>query len=59
MIVILPPDIDRERCLRMALVHDLAECIVGDITPHMGISKEDKHRREMVWQYNDLVYLGL
>ena len=30
----------------MALVHDLAECIVGDITPHCGVSKEDKHRME-------------
>jgi 5'-deoxynucleotidase YfbR-like HD superfamily hydrolase len=30
----------------MAVVHDLAEAIVGDITPHDGISKEEKHRRE-------------
>lgn len=30
----------------MALVHDLAECIVGDITPHCGVSVEEKHRRE-------------
>lgn len=30
----------------MALVHDLAECIVGDITPHCGVSPEDKHRME-------------
>lgn len=29
-----------------ALVHDLAECIVGDITPHCGVSPEEKHRRE-------------
>lgn len=30
-----------------ALVHDLAESIVGDITPYCGVSKEDKKRREM------------
>lgn len=30
----------------MALIHDLAECIVGDITPHCGVSPEDKHKRE-------------
>jgi putative hydrolase of HD superfamily len=30
----------------LALVHDLAECIVGDITPHDGISKEEKNKRE-------------
>ncbi|KAG8041661.1 hypothetical protein G9C98_002954 [Cotesia typhae] len=32
--------------MQMALVHDLAECIVGDITPHCGISPEEKHRLE-------------
>ncbi|XP_018018613.1 5'-deoxynucleotidase HDDC2 isoform X2 [Hyalella azteca] len=31
----------------MCLVHDLAECEVGDITPHCGVSDEDKHKREM------------
>lgn len=30
----------------MALIHDLAECIVGDITPVCGIPVEEKHRRE-------------
>lgn len=29
-----------------AMVHDLAECIVGDLTPHCGVSPEEKHRRE-------------
>lgn len=31
----------------LALVHDLAESIVGDITPYCGVSKEDKKQREM------------
>lgn len=35
-----------DSCIKMALVHDLAECIVGDITPYDGISKEEKNRRE-------------
>lgn len=30
-----------------ALVHDLAESIVGDITPYCGVSKEEKKMREM------------
>ncbi|KAL1123199.1 hypothetical protein AAG570_002286 [Ranatra chinensis] len=38
--------LDRIRCMEMALVHDLAESIVGDITPHCGVSKEEKHRLE-------------
>lgn len=31
----------------MALVHDVAESIVGDITPHCGISKSEKEQLEM------------
>lgn len=34
--------------MKMAIIHDLAECIVGDITPFCGVSKEDKHAREEV-----------
>ncbi|HEX2094905.1 MAG TPA: HD domain-containing protein [Longimicrobiaceae bacterium] len=40
------PPLDRERCLAMALVHDLGESIVGDITPYDGVPVEEKHRRE-------------
>ena len=40
------PPLDRERCVAMALVHDLAESIVGDITPYDGISGDEKNRRE-------------
>jgi putative hydrolases of HD superfamily len=39
--------LDRVRCMKMALVHDLAEAIVGDITPYCGVDKEEKKRREM------------
>lgn len=30
----------------MAIVHDLAEALVGDITPHDGVSNEKKHELE-------------
>ena len=33
-------------CTRMALIHDMAECLVGDITPKDNIAKEEKARRE-------------
>ncbi|KAJ3117548.1 hypothetical protein HDU96_006309 [Phlyctochytrium bullatum] len=36
----------RRRCIKMAIVHDLAEAIVGDITPHDNVSKEEKRRLE-------------
>ncbi|XP_074656103.1 5'-deoxynucleotidase HDDC2-like [Tubulanus polymorphus] len=38
--------LNRDRCMKLALVHDMAESIVGDITPHDGVSKQEKHRRE-------------
>ncbi|GBG61506.1 hypothetical protein CBR_g21849 [Chara braunii] len=38
--------LDRDRCIKLAIVHDIAEAIVGDITPACGITKEDKSRME-------------
>eukprot|EP00252_Welwitschia_mirabilis_P001601 TRINITY_DN114_c0_g1_i1.p1 TRINITY_DN114_c0_g1~~TRINITY_DN114_c0_g1_i1.p1 ORF type:complete len:276 (+),score=67.89 TRINITY_DN114_c0_g1_i1:329-1156(+) len=40
------PGVNRERCVKMALIHDIAEALVGDITPSDGISKEEKSRKE-------------
>jgi len=31
----------------LSLVHDMAECIVGDITPEDNVSEEDKHNQEV------------
>ncbi|KFZ00890.1 hypothetical protein V501_10372 [Pseudogymnoascus sp. VKM F-4519 (FW-2642)] len=33
-------------CTKMALIHDMAEALVGDITPMDGVSKPEKSRRE-------------
>jgi len=33
----------------MALVHDMAECIVGDLTPHDDVSAAVKHQNEQVF----------
>ncbi|KAJ2079997.1 hypothetical protein H4R24_003400 [Coemansia sp. RSA 988] len=35
--------IDRTKCIKMSIVHDLAEALVGDITPYDGVSKEQKY----------------
>ncbi|TVT96727.1 hypothetical protein EJB05_24580, partial [Eragrostis curvula] len=40
------PGVDRDRCVKMAIVHDIAEAIVGDITPSDNVPKEEKSRRE-------------
>ncbi|KAG8699872.1 hypothetical protein FRC09_006320 [Ceratobasidium sp. 395] len=38
--------LDIPKCVMMAVVHDLAEAIVGDIAPWEGISREEKAARE-------------
>jgi putative hydrolases of HD superfamily len=37
---------DQPRLIKLAIVHDIAEAIVGDIAPADNVSKEDKHARE-------------
>ncbi|KAJ6258459.1 hypothetical protein Dda_6500 [Drechslerella dactyloides] len=41
------PKIQKDKCVKMAIVHDMAESLVGDITPLDGIPKPEKHRREL------------
>lgn len=38
--------INAEKLSRMALLHDLAEAHVGDITPSDGVKAEEKRRKE-------------
>ncbi|KAJ8774622.1 hypothetical protein K2173_017068 [Erythroxylum novogranatense] len=40
------PGVNRERCIKIAIVHDIAEAIVGDITPSDGVPKHEKSRME-------------
>jgi len=42
----LAVQINLHRCTVLALVHDMAEALVGDITPVDGVSKPEKSRRE-------------
>ncbi|KAL5600900.1 hypothetical protein BROUX41_005738 [Berkeleyomyces rouxiae] len=50
MAMILPASlaarVDQEKCIKMALIHDMAELLVGDITPVDGVPKSEKSRRE-------------
>ncbi|KEP52612.1 hydrolase-HD superfamily protein [Rhizoctonia solani 123E] len=39
-------NLDVSKCVMMAVVHDLAEAVVGDIAPWEGISKAEKVQRE-------------
>lgn len=40
------PNLDADKAVRMALLHELGEIYAGDITPRDGISVEEKRRRE-------------
>lgn len=40
------PEHDLGKLLAMALLHDLAEVVVGDLTPYDGVSREEKRERE-------------
>ena len=42
----LVPDLDSERMLQMAALHDVGEAVVGDLTPRDGLSPAEKSSRE-------------
>lgn len=42
----LRPRLDIAKCMKMCLIHDMAELLVGDITPVDGVPKPEKSRRE-------------
>lgn len=42
----LAPRLDLSKCMKMCLIHDMAELLVGDITPVDGVPKPEKSRRE-------------
>lgn len=39
--MLCPPEegIDKDRCVKLALIHDMAEALVGDITPPDKVPK--------------------
>jgi len=49
-----PQKLDYSKVIQMSLIHDIAECIVGDITPFDGIAEDEKHQRE----FSAMKYLG-
>ncbi|CAH0025898.1 unnamed protein product [Clonostachys rhizophaga] len=38
--------LDLNKCIKMSLIHDMAELLVGDITPVDNVPKPEKNRRE-------------
>lgn len=35
-------NLDKNKCVQMALIHDISESLTGDITPHDKISEDKK-----------------
>lgn len=48
-------DISIDTCVKIAIIHDIAELLVGDIPPYVNVLKQEKHRRE----YETIKYLSL
>lgn len=51
ILVMFPPPALRDRldiakCIKMALLHDIPEAVMGDLTPAEGVSRTERHRRE-------------
>jgi len=46
VLVLCPPALDRGRALAIAVLHDLPEVRVGDITPHDGVTRAAKAAAE-------------
>lgn len=46
------PSLDRDKVIRMVLVHEIGEVYTGDLTPADNVPPEEKHRleREAVWK---------
>lgn len=44
--------------MKISLVHDMAESTVGDLTPHCGVSEEDKHKQEVAAMEHFITLVG-
>lgn len=40
------PELNREKVLKLSLIHDIAEVYAGDTTPYDGLTPEEKNARE-------------
>lgn len=41
-----PEGVDKDRCVFIALCHDIAETVAGDIPTYAGVSKDEKYKLE-------------
>lgn len=53
-----PHDIDINKVVKMLVLHEIGETIIGDITPTDGITPEEKERTEHLAMAEALSFLG-
>lgn len=46
-LILAPTDMDRNKLIKMALIHDIQEIYAGDFTPHDSITPQEKSRLEL------------
>lgn len=46
--LITDKSVDTSKCVKISAIHDIAESLVGDITPFDKVDKVEKHRRELL-----------
>jgi putative hydrolase of HD superfamily len=56
--MIKDPNLDRDRLIKMAIIHDVAEAVVGDLTPDDPVSREEKATLERCAMMNFVDILG-
>ena len=44
--MLAPKKLNKQKCIELALIHDLAEIYAGDFTPHDNISPQNKEKLE-------------
>lgn len=46
VLMLCPPELDKQKCLEFALVHDLAEALTGDYVPEDDLPPQRKYEME-------------
>jgi len=46
-LILCPENLNKAKILSMCIIHDLGECIVGDITPKDNVGKNEKYDLEL------------
>ncbi len=46
--------VNRDKCIKMAVVHDMAEALVGDITPFDPVAKSRRELETMIFVIHHL-----